>query len=294
MIAFATDLDASAVPPALSAKVEVVVHYIGEAAGSPAGNWLTERRSGPPDGALQDGFVAGQMVARALEAGGDPVEMIRALEGWRFDAPKGPQWIDAIDHSMLQPVYAAKVTGHGGVRVDARYSAEVVARFAAAPPVTAGRLLQHVGLLVHDIRRSIRFYVDALGGRLLLAPVPFDPPDAQPVFGGLPDVAFDFCQIGFGATALELFEFRGAAPPPETVAVARGLPHFAIEVGDTALAFERIEALGGKRFWPEIGGFGRARTWYAVDPDGNLLELIDGSVWDVSAAGSELYPQANP
>ena len=177
-------------------------HHVAGSVESDAAGWLGDQGAELPTRTLHDGFVAGQMVARTVVAGDDPVETIRALEGWRFDGPKGLQEIDALDHSMLQPMFAA--------------------------------------------------------------------------------------------TGLELFQFRGAAPPPETVAIAGGLPHFAIEVGDTAQAFARIEALGGRRFWPEMGGFGRAQTWYALDPDGNLLELIDGSVWDVAAAAHELFPEQNP
>ena len=293
-IHFAGEPGSNAVPPDLQAKVEILTHYVAGSVESDAAGWLRDQGAESPTQTLHDGFVAGQMVERALAAGDDPVEMIRALEGWRFNGPKGPQTIDALDHSMLQSMFAAVADGPTGVEVGACYDPEVIARFTPAPSSTTGRSVQHVGLLVTDIRASIRFYVDALGGRLLVAPVPFDPPDAQTVFGGTANVAFEFCLIGFGATGLELFQFRGTAPPPETVAIAGGLPHFAIEVGDTAQAFARIEALGGCRFWPEMGGFGRAQTWYALDPDGNLLELIDGSVWDVAAAAHELFPEQNP
>jgi branched-chain amino acid transport system substrate-binding protein len=58
-----------------------------------------------------DGFVAAQMIVRALtEAGPDDVEgMIGALEGWEFDGPKGPMTIRASDHAMLQPMFTASM-----------------------------------------------------------------------------------------------------------------------------------------------------------------------------------------
>lgn len=282
---------ASVAPLDAHTRVELLAHYVD---GSDADAWLRERGADTPSSFLHDGFVAGQLVARALAAGDRPVDMIRSLEGWRFDGPKGPQEIDALDHSLRQPMFAAVTNGCTTAEISATYDADAISRLMPAPSPRTGRTLQHVGLLVTDVRASIRFYVDGLGGRLLVAPVSFDPPDAQTVFGGTPEIAFDFCLIGFGGTGLELFQFRGPAIPPETVAVAGGLPHFAIEVNDTAKAFARIEALGGSRFWSEMAGFGRAQTWYAHDPDGNLLELIDGSVWDVAAAAHELFPEQNP
>ncbi|MDB5065083.1 MAG: amino acid transporter substrate-binding protein, partial [Chloroflexi bacterium] len=61
------------------------------------------------------GFVAAQMIVHAVEqAGGDNVDgMIKALEGWTFDAPKGPQTIRARDHAMLQPMFQARLVQQG-------------------------------------------------------------------------------------------------------------------------------------------------------------------------------------
>ena len=58
-----------------------------------------------------DGFVAAQMIVRALtEAGPDDVDgMIGALEGWSFDGPKGATTIRASDHAMLQPMFTASM-----------------------------------------------------------------------------------------------------------------------------------------------------------------------------------------
>jgi branched-chain amino acid transport system substrate-binding protein len=55
------------------------------------------------------------MIVRAVEqAGGDNVDkMIKALEGWTFDAPKGSQTIRAGDHAMLQPMFQAKLVQQG-------------------------------------------------------------------------------------------------------------------------------------------------------------------------------------
>ena len=61
---------------------------------------------------VNDGFVAAQMVVRAIAEGGDDVDaMVAALEGWQFEGPKGDMEIRAEDHAMLQPMF--QVTRRG-------------------------------------------------------------------------------------------------------------------------------------------------------------------------------------
>ena len=60
-----------------------------------------------PDIFTPDGFVAAQMLARAITTGGgsDVEKMISALEGYEFLAPKGMQRIRPEDHAMSQPMF---------------------------------------------------------------------------------------------------------------------------------------------------------------------------------------------
>jgi len=62
-----------------------------------------------------DGFVAAQMIVHAVEqADGDNVNsMIKALEGWTFEAPKGSETVRPGDHAMLQPMFQAKLVQQG-------------------------------------------------------------------------------------------------------------------------------------------------------------------------------------
>ena len=54
------------------------------------------------------------MVVRALSEGGDDVDkMVTALEGWKFDGPKGAMEIRADDHALLQPMFTAKLVKEG-------------------------------------------------------------------------------------------------------------------------------------------------------------------------------------
>jgi branched-chain amino acid transport system substrate-binding protein len=91
-----------------------------------------------PDLFTPDGFVAAQMIAHAIEAGGgtNVNAMIKALAGWSFLAPKGEQQIVAADHAMLQPMYQAKLTVNAA-GVYTPVLLKTLSNSATAPPVTA-------------------------------------------------------------------------------------------------------------------------------------------------------------
>jgi branched-chain amino acid transport system substrate-binding protein len=97
-------------------KFDYVSLYFYQAPKNPANDYLVtqmkQRYQSVPDLFTPDGFVAAQMITRAIQAGGgtDVSAMIKALNGWTFQAPKGTQQIRASDHAMLQPMYQAKLT----------------------------------------------------------------------------------------------------------------------------------------------------------------------------------------
>jgi len=71
-----------------------------------------EKYKGPPDLFAESGFNAGVMLVKALEATkGDPAAdgMIKALEGMKFDGPKGQYTVRPEDHVLLQPMALVKL-----------------------------------------------------------------------------------------------------------------------------------------------------------------------------------------
>jgi branched-chain amino acid transport system substrate-binding protein len=101
-----------------SGKINFLSHYFPDATSNAVNSAMKAaitKAGGTPDLFSPDGFVAAQMIVRAVEqAGGDDVEkMVSGLEGWTFDAPKGSQTVRAGDHAMLQPMFRAKLTGSG-------------------------------------------------------------------------------------------------------------------------------------------------------------------------------------
>jgi branched-chain amino acid transport system substrate-binding protein len=126
--------------PAL-AGVNLLSHYV---ANGPKKNkvntWLVKRLAKSkqvPDLFTPDGFVAAQMIVRAVQkADGDNVDkMISALEGWQFLAPKGKQRIRPQDHAMIQPMFQVQL-----VRKSGKYVPKVIKVISPGnvqPPVKA-------------------------------------------------------------------------------------------------------------------------------------------------------------
>ena len=118
--------------------INFLSHYVADAPKNKVNDWLKKqmkRRNQSPDIFTPDGFVAAQMIVRAVQkGGGDNVDrMISALEGWKFIGPKGPQRIRPEDHAMLQPMFQVRLRQTGG-----RYRAVPVKTFSPGnvqPPV---------------------------------------------------------------------------------------------------------------------------------------------------------------
>ncbi|MFH5821711.1 substrate-binding domain-containing protein [Georgenia sp. AZ-5] len=104
---------------AASEKIDFLNHYFPGATGNEINQAMIEHveaAGGTPDLFTPDGFVAAQMIVRAIEeAGGaeDVDAMISALEGWEFDGPKGSYTIRESDHALIQPMFQAKLVSDG-------------------------------------------------------------------------------------------------------------------------------------------------------------------------------------
>ena len=99
--------------------VTLLSHYVYQAPHNAVNTWLIKylaKQHKVPDIFTPDGFVTAQMICRALQKGGtDTAKQITALEGWKFLAPKGDQYIRPSDHAMIQPMFQVQlVPGKGG------------------------------------------------------------------------------------------------------------------------------------------------------------------------------------
>ncbi len=119
--------------------IQFLSHYVDTAPKTKINTWLRrvmKKRSQHPDIFTPDGFVAAQMIVRAVATGGgsDVNPMIAALEGWKFVGPKGQQQIRKADHAMLQPMFHVRLR-----TVRGKPTAVPVKTFGyrqVAPPVT--------------------------------------------------------------------------------------------------------------------------------------------------------------
>jgi branched-chain amino acid transport system substrate-binding protein len=102
--------------------INFLSHYVANAPKNTVNAWLVRKmklRNQAPDIFTPDGFVAAQMIVRAVQKGGgsDVDKMISALEGWKFIGPKGPQRIRPEDHAMLQPMFQVRLRTVRGKQV---------------------------------------------------------------------------------------------------------------------------------------------------------------------------------
>ena len=120
----------------------------------------------------------------------------------------------------------------------------------------------HTMLRVGDLQRSINFYTQVLGMRLL----------RQREY---PDGKFTLAFLGYGeesnSTVLELTYNWGV----ESYDLGRGFGHIAIEVDDVYAATEKMNQKGGK-ILRDAGPMNAGTTIIAfvTDPDGYEIELI--------------------
>jgi branched-chain amino acid transport system substrate-binding protein len=98
----------------VGANMRFLVHYASTVSDSEANRYLIDARTeagAAADLFNNDGFVAAQMLVRAIEEGGpDDLEaQIAALEGWEFEGPKGTYRVRAEDHELLQPMFLGRL-----------------------------------------------------------------------------------------------------------------------------------------------------------------------------------------
>jgi catechol 2,3-dioxygenase-like lactoylglutathione lyase family enzyme len=136
---------------------------------------------------------------------------------------------------------------------------------------------RHVGIVVHDMERCLRFWMDTMGMR----------------------VAVDFWETGAYIDALQHLdgvnlhmiklkapdgsmiellkdEAHPTAPPERNQLCDRGIRHVAFTVADADAAWRALRDYGCPVLSrPLAAPDGKARVFFARDPEGNLLELVE-------------------
>ncbi len=121
--------------------------------------------------------------------------------------------------------------------------------------------LNHAVLYVRDVARSVEFYTEALGFRLL------------PITAAMAGAAFLQAPGSTNDHDLGLFEIGSAAAPSAAGRATVGLYHLAWEV-DTLAELERLAGvLSARDALVGASDHGTTKSLYARDPDGLALEV---------------------
>jgi len=148
------------------------------------------------------------------------------------------------------------------------------------------RGLNHVGISVADLDRSIRFYRQAFGLEVV----------ERCAFSGelyekilaLSGARGRVALLRKGNLQLELFEFAPAqrARSHERLSVAElGISHFCVETSEIESEYERLRGCGASFHCPPLDFAGLAKATYGRDPDGNVFEL-----WERGPRNDEYQP----
>lgn len=137
----------------------------------------------------------------------------------------------------------------------------------------------HTGLQVADLARSVAYYRDIIGLRLLEEGVRDDA--YLRTVTGYPGVTLAIAVLAEPAsgTLLELLEYRGTAGTPVDPATANpGTAHVCFQVDDVDAIHARALAAGHAAVNPPVeptaGRWTGGRSVYLIDPDGIRVELV--------------------
>ncbi|GAB4463377.1 MAG: hypothetical protein OHK0029_31950 [Armatimonadaceae bacterium] len=144
--------------------------------------------------------------------------------------------------------------------------------------------INHINIVVADMERSLRFYVDLLQMRITFeTDLHGDWIDTVTRLAGVSARCVFVQPIGGGAR-LELLEYRlppGAALPENCLANTQGLRHIALEVKDLNAWYQKLSENGITTLSPPVlvpfrivEGI-QKRLLYCRDPDGVIVELCE-------------------
>jgi catechol 2,3-dioxygenase-like lactoylglutathione lyase family enzyme len=142
------------------------------------------------------------------------------------------------------------------------------------------RGLNHVGISVSSLERSIKFYCDGFGMELV-AQSTFDSAKYDGKYEailGLKGARGRVVVLKFGNIQLELFEFSYPVPKRNDAnrpVCDHGITHFCIEVVDIDSEYERLKTVGASFHCAPQKIVGKAAATYGRDPDGNVFELLE-------------------
>ena len=139
------------------------------------------------------------------------------------------------------------------------------------------RSFSHVALTVTDFNRAVRFYTEVFGCALVGVNRDHEKERLQTFFGvesDDPELTIGWVRVPGGAT-LEIFEFTPSKEGEPVVWTRPGPTHISFNIKDTDRWHDYLVAQGVEIVSPPQRSPHGHTFFFAADPDGNLIEMID-------------------
>lgn len=136
--------------------------------------------------------------------------------------------------------------------------------------------VNHTGISVKDIDRSLGFYVDLLGLELVLDLDVAGQPGLETVVG-MSDIVGRVVFLDASDSRVELWEYRspsGTPLPAGHIPANHGVSHVGFTVDDVDAMYERLIAANVTMLSPPQD-LGLHKTMYVRGPDGEYVELLE-------------------
>jgi catechol 2,3-dioxygenase-like lactoylglutathione lyase family enzyme len=143
--------------------------------------------------------------------------------------------------------------------------------------------IQYVEIGCRDVDRSVDFYRNLLG----FAPTPAGPPTSGGAWPGTTDRPTRWLTAGHALLSLVEVE-HGDLGGWAADDLQRGVRHIGFKVGNVDLQAARLRADGVQFTVEPLDAVGDVRLAFFLDPDGALLEIIDGNLAYTSTGRRDL------
>lgn len=135
---------------------------------------------------------------------------------------------------------------------------------------------RHVGIVVQDMERCLHFWKDIMG--LEVAIDFWETGEFIDTVQHLSDVNLHMIKLRApDGSMIELLKDEAHPTPPaeRNQLCDRGIRHIAFSVADVEAAWQRLRAFGCEVLsQPVTSPDGKARLFFARDPEGNLMEVV--------------------
>ena len=135
--------------------------------------------------------------------------------------------------------------------------------------------LEHVGLSVSDLERSIAFYRDIIGLKLVKV-IKVAPEMSLGAVVGLPPCQARIAHLQLGGSMLELFEYqepRGKPITAHSTQADNGFIHAGFSSTDARGDYKRLNSLGVRCIGEPVEFRPGVWIFYFYGPDGEVCEL---------------------